>query len=196
MDKMAACKLPDCDKPLKRNGFCYSHYMKNWRYGTPTPQFEPKWVDVTGQRFGTLVVRARQGDKWFCVCDCGKSRVTGLSQLNQQGEANTCGDRTAHRRTDSGYRAAHERCRTDRGLVQKYACVNCGGPAQHWSYNHDEPNELLGTVGVGRGKQVVLAYSLDPNRYSPRCAPCHKRFDLDHIGGMDAVRLNHGSEPS
>jgi hypothetical protein len=95
--------------------------------------------------------------------------------LNQSGDANRCGDKTAHRAGDSGYGAAHWRCRNDRGPAKYHQCVDCGDPACHWSYNYTDPDELMDTPGT----QTPIPYSLSPAHYSPRCAPCHKRFDLD-----------------
>lgn len=173
------CKLPTCDKPVKRTGYCYGHYMKNWRYGTPTPQFDPMWVDVIGQRFGTLVVQERRGDQWLCQCDCGRTRQASAGELNRAGAANTCGHKPTHYRIDTaGYGAAHARCTSDRGPIASHTCTDCGARAQHWSYNHDDPDEMLGTTGYS---DRPVAYSLNPHHYSPRCVSCHKRFDLDHI---------------
>lgn len=153
--------------------------MKAWRYGTPTPEHEPTFIDITGQRFGTLVVQHRDGMHWVCQCDCGKTRHASAGELNRTGDSNTCGDRTLHYRTDdAGYTAAHARCKKDRGPIATHSCVDCGTQAQHWSYNHTDPDERLGTSG--RSLEPV-PYSLDPNHYSPRCVPCHKRFDLGHL---------------
>lgn len=178
------CPVLDCTQPIKRAGYCYGHYMKNWRYGTPTPEFEPKWVDARGQRFGTLVVQERVGRAWLCLCDCGRRRVASAGELNRSGESASCGDRMIHRRLDdAGYTAAHQRCRSDRGLVQGHDCIDCGDTAQHWSYNHDDPDERL-ALGLSANP---VAYSLDPSHYSPRCVSCHKRFDLDR----DSAHTQH-----
>lgn len=178
------CSLTDCDKPIKRAGFCYGHYMKNWRYGTPTPDFGPSWVDIRGQRYGLLVVRERVDHRWLCDCDCGRTRLVSAGDLNRHADSATCGDRRTHRRLDTaGYTAAHERCRRDRGRVQDHACADCGNSAQHWSYNHDDPDERL-AHGLS---QRPIAFSLKPEHYSPRCVPCHKRFDL---GRLDAARAS------
>lgn len=178
------CSLTECEKPVKRSGFCYGHYMKNWRYGTPTPSFAPSWDDLRGQRFGTLVVQERVAHQWRCACDCGRERLVSAGDLNRCGESSSCGDRAVHRRLDNaGYSAAHQRCRTDRGRVQRHACVDCGRQAQHWSYNHDDPDERIAS---GLSAHPVT-YSLDPQHYSPRCVPCHKRFDL---GRSDATSLS------
>lgn len=179
----ATCSLTDCEKPVKRAGYCYGHYMKNWRYGTPTPDFGPGWADIRGQRFGTLVVVERVDHRWRCTCDRGTERLVSAGDLNRCGDASTCGDRRTHRRLDvAGYTAAHQRCRSDRGKVQDHACVDCGEQAQHWSYNHDDPDELL---AYGLSAHPV-AYSLKPEHYSPRCVPCHKRFDLGRSDSASA----------
>lgn len=124
----ATCSVPDCAKPIKRAGFCYGHYMKNWRYGTPTPEWPDRWVDVRGQRFGALVVEERAGMKWLCLCDCGRTTRVRAGDLNR-GTVTTCGDRPTHwRQDDAGYSAAHDRVRRDRGRVQRHACEDCGAP--------------------------------------------------------------------
>lgn len=176
------CSVTDCSAPIKRRGYCYGHYMKNWRYGTPTPQHTPGWVDIRGRRFGTLVVTERRGSRWLCKCDCGRERLCPAGDLNRAGQTSTCGHRPTHHRTDTaGYTAAHQRVRQDRGLVQLHDCVNCGRPARHWSYDHDDPDELYADVRSAN----LAAYSLKPEHYSPRCVPCHKRYDLDRLDAAD-----------
>lgn len=181
-----SCNVPGCVAPPKRGGYCYSHYMKNWRYGTPTPERKHQWVDLIGQRFGTLVVQTRRGDKWLCLCDCGRTRIARAGDLNRTGDENTCGHRSTHRRSDdAGYIGAHLRCRQDRGPIKSHTCADCGQPASHWSYNHDDPDERH---AEGFAPQPI-AYSLSPEHYSPRCVPCHKRFDLNRINAA-RIELN------
>lgn len=173
----ATCSLPDCGKPVKRGGYCYGHYMKNWRYGTPTPEFPPAWDDIRGQRFGHLVVSERVASKWLCLCDCGAATLVRSGDLNR-GTVTTCGDRVKHwRREDIGYSMAHSRVRADRGRVQEYECVDCGQPAEHWSYDHTDPDEMYALDLSAH----PVAYSAIPAHYSPRCVRCHKRFDLDRL---------------
>ena len=176
------CSVANCDNPIKRRGFCYGHYMKAWRYGTPTPTFAPTHADLVGMRFGMLVVVRRAGNMWLCACDCGATTVTRSGDLNR-GSAQSCGDRSVHRRRDDiGYAAAHERVRRDRGRVQVYRCVDCGDGAQHWSYDHSDPDEL---VALNLSANPV-AYSNDPAHYDPRCVRCHKRYDLGRIDSASA----------
>src|SRR3546814_6020433 len=56
------------------------------------------------------------------------------------------------------------------GHAADHTCVGCGGPADHWSYNHDDPSERRSPEG--------MLYSPEPSHYSARCVPCHKTFDL------------------
>ena len=67
------------------------------------------------------------------------------------------------------------------GAASEHDCVDCGGSAYQWSYDHSDPDERVATEPPLTG----IAYSLNPEHYSPRCVPCHKRFDL---GRLDAVR--------
>ena len=67
------------------------------------------------------------------------------------------------------YIGVHARLRRRRGRAATYACVGCGERALDWSYSNDDPHEL--TDAAGR------RYSTDLDRYSPRCALCHARFD-------------------
>jgi hypothetical protein len=176
------CAVPGCTQPHKRGDYCYGHYMKNWRYGTPTPTHSRKWQDLQGQRFGQLVAVERTGRAWLCRCDCGRTAIALAGDLNR-GSAITCGDRATHRRTDGAdYTAAHQRVRTDRGNARDHECVDCGKGAAHWSYDHADPDERHSTQWRTEG----IAFSLDPAHYEPRCVPCHKRFDL---GRIDAVRV-------
>lgn len=71
-----------------------------------------------------------------------------------------------------GYGGLHNHLRKARGRAREHACVDCGETADHWSYDHDCPEERVELRG---GKRVP--YSLDLNRYQPRCQSCHVKFD-------------------
>lgn len=74
---------------------------------------------------------------------------------------------------DATYSAAHQRVRKLRGRASDAPCVDCGAAAAQWSYDRNDPNEKSGEY---QGRPTV--YSTDADHYSPRCVPCHKRFDL------------------
>lgn len=84
--------------------------------------------------------------------------------------------RAARRRRDSGYEAAHDRVRLDRGVAKDHGCISCGDPAAHWALNHERAQDVRAQA---EGQYMGLPYSLDPMDYDPRCVRCHKRYDLD-----------------
>lgn len=169
------CTVTDCGNPVKRKALCYGHYMKQWRYGTTDPVFEPKAEDLSGKQFGLLTALERRGSHWLCRCECGQETIVTVGSLNC-GQTRTCGNRTEHRRRDDiEYSTAHQRVTSDRGQAQAHNCVDCGGQAKHWSYNHTDPNERISQIVAG------IPYSTDPTHYSPRCVQCHKHFDLRYI---------------
>lgn len=55
-----------------------------------------KFIDLTGQRFGKLVVKERalkdghKGAYWLCQCDCGKTAIVAGSKL-RSGHTQSCG---------------------------------------------------------------------------------------------------------
>lgn len=167
------CPIEECGKPTRGNsGLCYGHYMKNWRYGTPTPDHGLGYRDITGQRFGMLVVEARVDGKWQCICDCGRSTIVPVGSLNR-GSAKSCG-LTKHRRLERPtYRAAHDRVKRMFGPARNHSCIDCGGAAAQWSYDHEDPAELT---------WEGMPYSTSEHHYHPRCISCHKLFDLHRHG--------------
>jgi hypothetical protein len=59
------------------------------------------------------------------------------------------------------------------GSASLYPCVDCGGEAQDWSYDHTDPTELTGEGRHG----MITQYSVWPEFYAPRCRKCHSVFD-------------------
>lgn len=66
------------------------------------------------------------------------------------------------------YISAHRRVEMKRGKAREYECVDCGGPAEQWSYTGHAENEFT---------QGNLHYSGDPADYAPRCRHCHAVYD-------------------
>lgn len=175
------CSVDGCEKSVRgKTSYCYAHYMKAWRYGTPTPQHAYRGEDVVGQRFGTLTVLRRESNRWRCRCDCGaevlKAWVTDLKRHASP----TCGSGLCRRREIPTYVSVHLRLAADRGPASSRSCVDCGRQARHWSYDHADPDELISDVPATLG----IAFSADPEHYLPRCVSCHKSFDL---GRADAA---------
>jgi hypothetical protein len=87
----------------------------------------PKIIDLTGKRFGRLVVTHQRGVRhsqklWACKCDCGNTTSVISSSL-RRGETKSCGciaieglvkRSTTHGMTDSpefsSWRSMHRRC--------------------------------------------------------------------------------------
>lgn len=170
---MKICNVVGCNKKPRPSGsVCPMHYHRMYRTGTyDLLPVAPKGDDITGARFGTLVVlRRAEAGQWLTICDCGQTRVTYAWNLRHQGATNTCGLRRNHRH-DVGYYGMHQRLNRDRGPAREHDCADCGASATHWSYDRaDEPRYDGG-----------LPYSLDPDRYQARCTSCHKAFDLAKI---------------
>ncbi len=55
----------------------------------------PKLVDLTGQRFGRLVVLNREKNRksnatWLCKCDCGNQKIV-VGDYLRTGRTKSCG---------------------------------------------------------------------------------------------------------
>jgi hypothetical protein len=114
---------------------------------------------------------------WLCRCTCGTVREVLALQLNSGGSL-SCGchrsEATGRRNADRrkgvvNYYRAHRRVDEARAPAKHHTCTDCGGPAAEWSYDHADQAELIDERG--------RAYSLDLDRYAPRCRPCHRTFD-------------------
>jgi hypothetical protein len=70
---------------------------------------------------------------------------------------------------NTSYQAVHLALNTQRGRARNHVCVDCGGPAREWSYDYNDPDEIRSESGT--------RYSLDIDRYQPRCVSCHRTRD-------------------
>lgn len=138
----------------------------------------PQHVDLSGQRFGRLVAIEYLGQSfWLCRCDCGQS-PTVRGSLMRSGVTRSCGClnlervQAPTRKEQVKYFSVHDRLRNARGRANDHPCVSCGVPADDWSYDGDDVNELREWVNGS-----YLAFSLDLTSYSPRCRKCHRRLD-------------------
>src|SRR5690606_9282079 len=129
-----------------------------------------------GRRFGRLVAISYRDGHAECRCDCGKTKTFRSSQL-VTGQALSCGTPGPCNWRSAGavsYGTMHARIRRARGAAKHHACVDCGRPAHHWSYDHQDPNEL---AEVLQPRNMLAQYSLDMDHYQPRCRSCHWGFD-------------------
>lgn len=168
----ATCSIDGCSSPVDARMLCSAHYKKLLRYGDPLWVAPRRKPDLVGHRFGSLVVIEDAGGpyEWRCQCDCGEITRTRTWNL-RSGNALTCGNGVNHRRKPlAGYAGAHKRVRKTKGSPRDHQCVDCGSRASEWSYDHQDPNQL---IEDGSG----LPYSLASEHYQPRCTPCHRTFD-------------------
>ena len=155
---MAACSIEGCSGKVRARGWCWKHYCR-WRdHGDPN----------------AAPLRARVGPD-VCVIDgCGKPHwARGWCGMHLARWRRT-GDPLADlppfqelKRADIVYGTQHQRLRRARGSAGELLCVDCGGPARDWSYDHTDPDERVDS----------FVFSLDFDRYEPRCRSCHKVFD-------------------
>ena len=197
------CTIDGCEKPLRARGYCVNHWGLWRRNGVPEkisrPTYEvcqagecgkaprskhSEWCEAHYARLrrnGTLDVVVERVPDAICTVDwCGRKaeRKDGLcrpchARIQARGTPDYVGNRTPDDK--STYDTVHQRVRRFYGPASLYPCVDCEGKAQHWSYNHDDPDERLGRID---GKPYMLWFSLKMEHYRPRCAKCHKRFDM------------------
>lgn len=172
MDSVTACNIEGCETPATRtqSTLCEKHYYRIRRNGTPHSR-------AKRARRGTCIIdgceQLDSGPNGLCQKHFCRKKRNG-DPLTLRGPSILWGeDNPTWRGNEIKHRAAHERVKARRGKASQYACVDCGVPARHWSYDHLDPNEI----------HSDRPYSPDPAHYEPRCVPCHKRFDLDFIAG-------------
>lgn len=67
------------------------------------------------------------------------------------------------------YGSAHRAVRNARGRASEHPCIDCGAQAEHWSYDHEDPHQIV--------DDQYRTFSLAIEHYAPRCRPCHGQFD-------------------
>lgn len=169
------CSVEGCDRKPLAKGLCKAHYERNRRNGTPggaigrarviRPQ---RSCTVEGcerphKTHGYCAMHYQRWRKWGDPLVCKPPALFGTDHPGWKAE-------------DVGYLGAHHRVERARGRADEHRCINCGDQAAQWAYDHDDPNELIGS----HGRTAGLAYSVDPSHYDPMCALCHVRFDHNH----------------
>ena len=90
-------------------------------------------LDVSGQRFGRLMVKryagSQRGAMWECTCDCGNTTIVKASNL-RRGNTTSCG--CVKRESIAAVRRTHGRTRTPKfgiWMAMIYRCENPRCPA-------------------------------------------------------------------
>ena len=161
------------------------------------------FIDLTGGTFDRLTVIKRGPDYvspsgktrkviWLCRCGCGKEASVTSAHL-RSGVVRSCGclhremaasrirvlgnrkgEASARWKGDEiGYTQAHGRVKSLRGSASDHECIDCKGQAAEWSYVGGCPREMNSNEEHSGG----CPYSPDPDRYVPRCKPCHRKYD-------------------
>ena len=168
--KVNTCAVEGCARSPRtgRAAYCEMHYTRLLRTGETGP---PETIQRQHAGTGLCTISgctcsARNGSSPYCGVHYGRLRRSGTPEGTglPRGE-----NHWAWTGDDATYNAAHLRVRAKRGTPSAYQCVDCGNHAYHWSYDRTDPAERISDAGS--------PYSLDVNRYAPRCTSCHKKFD-------------------
>lgn len=192
------CSVDGCQRPVYCKGLCSMHYDRI-RYGLPmdaSPMRVPRdghcsheTCDRTIRAKGLCNMhyqRAVNGKDMdappkgvkpeSCIHGACPQPVYAKGLCQQHYERQRAGidmdDPRRPRIDNPGYATIHARLKCDRGKASAHACIDCGGPARDWSYDHADSDER---IEILRGCRV--AYSTDLDHYQPRCKSCHQRFD-------------------
>lgn len=164
------CTIDGCGKIQAANGYCSMH---NYRYkstGDPLRTSSGRTVRHKGQVCAVEgCENPRRKHEW-----CGQH----YNQWRLTGEVKPL----KHLWGNGGYVATHSRLSRQYGPASGYACVDCGAPAEEWSYDGLDPNERV-------DEKTGAAFSRILEHYDPRCISCHRIFD-DWAGHMILARIN------
>ena len=157
------CSVEGCSRKHQGRGFCDRHLGRFIATGDAGPaEIEARRPDAICSVADCEKIIRRGGRGW-CSAHYQRWRKTG----------DPASPLTFGRLEDVGYGAMHSRLRKhDR--ASNHPCVDCGQPAQHWAYDHADPNEK-------RDERLGVPFSTDPAHYRPMCQPCHRRFDVSHM---------------
>lgn len=150
------CSVEGCEKPRHGNVYCSAHHTRWKRYGDPLAPLERRPNEGPCGVDGCLQPMRKTG-----LC------ASHYSMKHRYGEIRDW----AYKWGEGGYVSTHRWLRRILGEPSGYPCIDCGKQAEEWSYNNADPDELVDEKHYG------CAYSRNPECYSPRCVPCHRRFD-------------------
>ena len=155
------CTVAGCERVIRARQLCETHYCRWKRLGTTElPPKRPTTCIVEGCDRPRHVIAGYCDPHYYRVKKYGDPLATPIKE--------TVGDNIANS-------AAHSRVtRLWGGPAKNFPCVDCGGPADHWSYDHTDPDEKTSDEGP---------YSVDPSHYAPRCVRCHRKFDRGTMCG-------------
>lgn len=171
------CTVDGCTRAdIQAKGWCRMHYHR-WRRTGTTGEAGRRQRSKRADH--CIVAGCTKPDKQVGYCTMHAARLRRHGDPHAVFKAALPYGPDHHAWQDvPSYGCAHHRVRLRRGSASQFACVDCGGRAQHWSYDHADPNELRGPAPGSAGYKGLMPYSADPDHYQPRCVRCHKAFDL------------------
>lgn len=182
----STCSIEGCAKPSRTKSAtpCKMHYHRQYRTGQAGEPGERK----RKQRAPQCIVEgcAKPDDEvGLCHMHAARMRRHGNTQTviaYADRDMPTGADNGRWMGDSIGYYGAHQRLSARQGSASDRPCVDCGSQAKHWSYNHSDANERIEHGISANG----IAYSTNPEHYSPRCVSCHKAFDLGRLNATSA----------
>ncbi len=170
------CSVDGCGRDRRKREWCNRHYEMWRRNGDPrhTRTERPCSVDECAQKHWSNGYCRKHWRRWYDNGDALYERPRWMTERPTYG-------------------GAHYRLRVERGPAAAQRCVDCGAQAEEWSYDGLDPDELTEV----RGSHLVR-YSLDLERYEPRCVRCHRAFDGEatRTRNRSAARKDdHGKVP-
>jgi hypothetical protein len=156
----SGCSVNGCSNPAKRRGFCDMHYRRWLKHGDP----------------GSTERLLHRNPDQCQMPECGRPpKAHGLCEMHyvrqgKHGDPERVDKTTGNYRGDNiGYTGIHMRIRSLRGPATQHSCRHCGDGAEHWAYDHGDPNAHRDDAG--------RLYSTDAIHCIPLCVPCHRRLD-------------------
>lgn len=157
------CSVDGCDAKHLAKGYCKVHYQRWITSGDPGPAHLLKAANQAWCLAENCEKPARS--RHLCHKHYKRWQVfgeTGIERISERDSSHTISYRGAHRRVEAAF-----------GSARMQSCVECGESALEWSYDHEDPEEVLDERGI--------PYSVTPSFYRPMCISCHRNFDLAHI---------------
>jgi len=166
------------------------------RYGRLTVIREAQTTGADGTRYRAALCRCdcgqqviprisslTSGDAQSCGCSRGQSKyeqkhcpvcgVLAMIRRDHRSCSRACGYElagAARQAAIPSYDVWHKRVNKARGPASRYACVDCGEPAQDWSTVNPSSGDVRG-------------------RFQPRCRKCHRRYDGAAGAGNPRAKL-------
>lgn len=152
--RLVTCAFNGCEKPIRTRGWCNGHYEQARKGKVLAP------------------LRQRRSDRTCSFQGCARNaHARDLCSIHY---AQWWKGEELRTPEPLSYTGVHLRLRRELGPAGTRPCVDCGGSASEWSYDHEDPSELRG-ASVPGGRD--LPYSTKHEHYQARCRPCHRRFD-------------------